>query len=591
MKAKVVLDVADKATLIPKIYEIAALNARFITITCSDLGEFFELVYFFEKDSDIIGVRARIKKGESPPSITSIYPCAFLAENEIKDMFKLDFAGLNPDVGGVLLRTSETETLLKPTTGIQPPLFRATAKCFENCPAKVDVPRYVRYISEGKFKEALETILETNPLPAICGRVCFAPCEEACRQAKKEEPISIRALKRFVADIVGISPREVTRNKPTGKRVAVVGAGPAGITAAYYLGLLGHSVTVFDELPKPGGMMFVGIPKYRLPKDVMWAEIEARFKEANVEFRPNVRVEDLDDVFNQGFDAIFVATGAHKGAKLGIEGEDHPRVMDVLDLLREVNLHNKHPRVGDKVLVIGGGNSAMDAARVSLRLGAREVWVYYRRTRKEMPATPSEVKAAEAEGVKFEFLVAPSRIVDGREDKVRIEFIRMRLGAPDASGRAHPEPIPGSEFIVEADTVIKAIGQVVVVPQGFKLNLDKRGRIITNPDTLETSRPSVFAGGDAVLGPSSVIESIATGRKAASAIDKYLGGSGLPEPTLKLEYVPKAIPEVVLEMKKIHPPELPVESRIKSFDEVELCYSKEDAIKEASRCWRCDWYE
>ncbi|MCS7103334.1 MAG: NADH-quinone oxidoreductase subunit C, partial [Candidatus Korarchaeum sp.] len=308
----------DRNSLISKARELYESNARFMSLVCNDKDDHFELIYYFERGSDVLGVKTRVRKGEKAQSITSVYPCAFLAENEVKDMFELEFTGLSPDIGGALLRTSETGTLLKPATGERPPLFRTPARCFLTCPANTDIPRYLHQIAEGKFEEALETNLEVNPLPAVLGRVCFAPCETACRRAKNGDPLSIRALKRFAADIVGIYPRNVKRKASTGKRVAVIGAGPAGVAAAYYLGLLGHQVVVFDELPRPGGMLLVGIPKYRLPKDVLFAEIEARFKEAGVEFRPNTRIEDLDELFAQGFHAIFIATGAHKGSKLGI---------------------------------------------------------------------------------------------------------------------------------------------------------------------------------------------------------------------------------------------------------------------------------
>ncbi|RLI24167.1 MAG: hypothetical protein DRO52_05925, partial [Candidatus Hecatellales archaeon] len=535
--ASQVIDIpVSKAELFSKIYELAAAKARFITITCRDLEDQFEVVYHFEKeDLKVVNVRVRIGKDEVLPSITSIYPCAFLAENEVKDMFNLKLAGLNPDLQGRLLRTSEAMTLLKPSVGVRPPKFRVEARCAQQCPAGIDVPRYVRLIAQGKYMEALQTILERAPFPAILGRVCFAPCEEGCRQAKRGQPVSIRLLKRFVAEKVGVKRLRVERLKPTGKRVAVVGAGPAGLTAAYYLGLLGHEVSVFDRLPRPGGMMLVGIPEYRLPKQVMEAEIRARMEEAEVELKLGRNVESLEELLGEGYDAVFVATGAHETVRLGIEGEDHPGLLDCLQLLREVNLKGGRPRLGEKVVVIGGGNSAIDAARVSLRLGAREVAIYYRRTRREMPATPREVEEAEAEGVKLEFLVAPTRVLAG--SPVKMEFIRMRLGPPDASGRPRPEPIPGSEFTVEADVFIKAIGQTVTVPKGFNLQLDRWGRIVVEAESLETSRRGVFAGGDAVTGPASVAEAIGAGWKAASAIDRYLGGKGLRERRLVEELV------------------------------------------------------
>lgn len=581
--------VLSKAEFFQKIYQLASAKARFITITCRDLGEGFELIYHFEENLKVVNVRVRIGKEESLPSITSIYPCAFLAENEVKDMFNLKIEGLTPDLGGRLLKTAEAvqTTLLKPAIGVQPPKFRVEARCSLQCPAGIDVPRYVRLIAQRRYAESLQTILERAPFPAILGRVCFAPCEEGCRQAKKEQPISIRLLKRFVADKVGVRKLRVERLKPTGKRVAVVGAGPAGLTAAYYLGLLGHEVTVFDRFPRPGGMMLAGIPEYRLPKRLMEEEIKARMEEAEVQLRLGRTVESLEEL--EGFHAIFVATGAHESVRLNIPGEDHPQVLDCLHLLSEVNLRGRRPNLGRKVVVIGGGNSAVDAARVSLRLGAKEVYIFYRRTRREMPATPREVEEAEEEGVKIEFLVAPTKVLEG--SPVKMEFQKMRLGAPDASGRPRPEPIPGSEFTVEADTFIKAIGQAVTVPSAFKLDLDKQGRVKVNPESLETSRPGIFAGGDAVTGPASVAEAIGAGWKAANSIDRYLGGRGLKKRELREELVPRPEVAEVLELEKVSAAMLPVEERLKSFSEVELGYGEEEAVLEARRCWRCDWYE
>ena len=592
MATQVVDVFVDKANLIPKIYELAASKARFITITCKDLGDFFEVIYHFEEDLKVINVRIKIGKNEVLPSITTVYPCAFLAENEIKDMFNLNIVGLNPDLGGKLLKTAEATqtTLLKPAVGVQPPKFRVKARCAQQCPAGIDVPRYVRLISQEKYVEAFQTILEKAPFPAILGRVCFAPCEEGCRQAKNGQPVSIRLLKRFVADYVGIKKLNIKKSKSTGKKIAIIGAGPAGLTAAYYLGLLGHEVTVFDELPKPGGAMFAYIPEYRLPKKILEAEINARMEEAEVELKLKRRIENLDTFLDEGYDAVFIATGAHQDVRLGIEGEEHPKVLNCLQLLREVNVHGKKPKLGEKVVVIGGGNSAMDAARVSLRLGAKDVTVFYRRTRKEMPASPREVEEAEAEGVKFEFLVAPSKVLGG-SSSVKMEFIRMKLGAPDASGRPRPEPIPGSEFTVEADTFIKAIGQVATAPKTSKLKLDRRGQIEVNPETLETNIRGVFAGGDVVTGPASVAEAVGAGWKAANIIDRFLGGRGLKEYELAEELIPRIDVKEVLELSKVPVKLLPVEERIKSFDEVELGYSIDEAVREAKRCWRCDWYE
>ncbi|MHA1238411.1 MAG: FAD-dependent oxidoreductase [Candidatus Odinarchaeia archaeon] len=593
MASQVVEVSVDTRGLLPKISELATSKARFITITCKDLSDFFEIIYHFEKDSKVVNIKVKMGKNEVLPSITSIYPCAFLAENEVKDMFNLNILGLKPDFGGRLLKTVDATqtTLLKPALGVQPPLFRVKARCAQQCPAGIDVPRYIRLIGEGKYMEAFQTILERAPFPAILGRVCFAPCEDGCRQAKNGQPIAIRLLKRFVADYVGVKKLNVERSKSTGKRVAVIGAGPAGLTAAYYLGLLGHEVTVFDELPKPGGMMLVGIPEYRLPKKLMMAEINARMEEAEVELKLKRRIEDLDALLGEGYNAIFIAIGAHQSIKLGIEGEDHPKVIDCLQLLREVNVHGRRPKLGEKVVIIGGGNSALDAARVSLRLGVKEVIIFYRRTRMEMPATPRELEEAEAEGVKFEFLATPTKVLSSAEEPPVMEFIRMKLTTPDESGRLKPQPIPGTEFIVEADTFIKAIGEVVTVPKIFNLDLTTRGRIKVNPETLQTSKLGVFAGGDVVSGPASVTNAIGDGWKAASAIDKYLGGYGLREYELVEELIPRVEVKEVLGLNRTPVALLPVEERIKGFSEVELGYKLEEAIKEAKRCWRCDWYE
>ena len=331
------------------------------------------------------------------------------------------------------------------------------APCSHTCPAGVDVPRYVRLIAKGDYDRALSVIQEKIPFPSVCGYVCIHPCEFKCRRGQLDEPISIRALKRFVADSArkGMPRPEIA--PPSGKRVAVVGSGPAGLTAAYYLAKIGgHAVTVFEALPEAGGMMRVGIPRYRLPKDVLDAEINA-VSQVGVEIRTNTRIDSVASLREQGYDAIFLALGRMLAPKCSVAGEDTPGVMDCVSLLRDVSL-GKKVKLGKKVAVIGGGNAAMDASRTALRLGAKKVTIFYRRTRDEMPAASDEISEALEEGVNIEFLTAPSKIWRNN-GHINMSCIRMKLGDIDASGRRRPEPVAGSEFDEEFDAIIAAIGQ------------------------------------------------------------------------------------------------------------------------------------
>lgn len=455
------------------------------------------------------------------------------------------------------------------------------------CPAGVDVPRYVRLLAEGRFEEALQTVREKAPFPRVLGRVCFHPCEAVCRRGRINEPIAIAALKRAAAELGASAEDPAPAASPTGKKAAVVGSGPAGLTAAYCLARRGHAVTVFEALPEPGGMMRVGIPAYRLPRDVLNSEID-RIREAGVDIKTNSRVESLDGLSAQGFNAVYVATGAHRGLRLGVQGEDSGGVTDCLSFLRDVS-EGRKVATGDRVAVIGGGNAAVDAARTALRLGAKDVTVVYRRSREEMPASPEEVEGALEEGVQVLFLAAPSKITPAN-GKLRLECLRMELGEPDASGRKRPVPVQGSEFESEHDLIIAAIGQAPDVPDGFELDVIGGGRIKIDPATMATNIKGVFAGGDAATGPASVIEAIAAGRKAAVSIDKFLGGSGdidveksreTGEPWLGRD-------EGFAGRRRAVVPCLPPGERKKSFAEADTGLDAAAGVTEASRCLRCD---
>jgi len=466
-----------------------------------------------------------------------------------------------------------------------------TAPCTHTCPANVDVPRYIRAISDGDIEKGLDIIRERIPFPAVCGYVCVHPCESRCRRGQLDQAIAIRALKGYIYDNAkNKSPKPKTA-LPSGKKVAVVGSGPAGLTAAYYLAKLGgHAVTVYEALPQAGGMMRVGIPRYRLPADVLDAEINY-IKAAGVTVMTGVKIATIEELKAQGYDAVFLAVGSHNGSKMRVPGEELPGVVDGVTMLRDVAL-GKKVTVGSRVAVVGGGNSAMDAARTSRRLGAKEVTVIYRRTQNEMPANAEEVQEAMEEGIKFEFLANPSRI-DKNGSSLRITCVRMRLGDEiDESGRRRPVIMEGADFEKDFDTVIPAIGQVTDLSPAITVDRAKNGNITANPDTLVTNITGVYAGGDAVTGPDSVIRAIAAGRLAAESIDKYLGGKGNIEE--KFTTPEKAEPYVAEEGGVEKRQEIPLANaatRVKNFNRTELGYTKALAETECSRCLRCDLEE
>ncbi len=414
---------------------------------------------------------------------------------------------------------------------------KGTPPCTASCPIHVNAQGYIALISAGKFEEALALVREKNPFPGITGRICTRPCEGACRRKDVDESVAIDGLKRFLSDRDGNGKADVNIPEKNGKNVAIVGSGPAGLLAAHDLRKMGHGVTVFEGLPVAGGMLAVGIPEYRLPRDTLNREIEYLLR-MGVELRLNTRVGaglSFRDLKAQGFEAIFIATGAHQSRKLGLEGENARGVIHAVDFLRKVAL-GELIKAGEKVIVVGGGNAAIDAARTALRLGSREVTIAYRRTRNEMPAQIEEIEEAEEEGIKIEYLTAPTKLIVEDGEVRGMECCRMELKEPDESGRPRPVPIPGAEFRIEADMVIPAISQspdlsFLSGKDGFKTT--PTGGIAADPLTLETGVEGIFAGGDLVTGPQTYIDAMAAGRKAAISIDRYLKGEDLRE--LRLE--------------------------------------------------------
>ncbi|HHV79677.1 MAG TPA: NADH-quinone oxidoreductase subunit NuoF [Firmicutes bacterium] len=461
--------------------------------------------------------------------------------------------------------------------------------CQNTCPAGVDVPVYLDHIKNRRYLEAYETIREENPFPVVCGRVCHHPCERKCRRNQLDAPLAIRELKRFVGDYAISLNGKRPVQKPVAlkdKKIAIIGSGPAGLTAAYYLGRLGYRVTVFEALPVPGGMMAVGIPEYRLPKKALNAEINT-ILELGVELKTNTKVgKDISfEQLRKEYDAVFVAVGAHKDMKLGIPGEDLEGVVSGVEFLRDLNLGKPIDVKGKRVVVVGGGNVAMDAARSALRLGASSVEIVYRRRTQDMPALEEEVAEAVREGIKITQLVNPVRII-GEGHVTGIELAHMKLAEFDKSGRRRAVPDNGPTSVIEADVFIEAIGQAP--DTGFADGLSGKGGLVSVQNrSTATSIPGVFAAGDCVSGPATVIEAIAHAKKAASEIDKYLGGTGV---LIEKAPVERKVTGTLIEeaCPRVTTRKLSVEQRVRDFSEVEETFDEESAVAEASRCLRCD---
>lgn len=472
------------------------------------------------------------------------------------------------------------------------------ASCSLECPANIDIQGYIALIRAKKYTEAVKLIKEKNPMPLVIGRICPHPCETVCRRNNVDEAIAINNLKRFAADYDSyLEYPYIPKKEPNkGKNIAVIGSGPAGLSCAYYLSVMGYDVTIFEKEAQAGGMLRYGIPEYRLPNQVLDREIKLVLDlGVKIEFlRELGRDFELEDLKKAGFNAAFLGLGAQKSTEMRIEGEKLENVISGLGFLydittgRDINLARK------KVVVVGGGNTAIDASRSSLRLGAERVIILYRRTKKEMPANEGEIREASDEGIVFEFLSAPVKITK-ENGRLGIECIRMELGKPDSSGRRRPIPIEGSNYLLEADYLITAIGQRPEIPYIHKDLITSKDTIKANPETGTTSESFIFAAGDCVTGAATAIEAIAGGRKAALSIDRFLGAEIKPEDSLKafniskgsLEEIPEEFYSQYEKAKRVIMPALAAKQRVKHFEEIEKGLEKEEAKKETSRCLEC----
>lgn len=475
----------------------------------------------------------------------------------------------------------------------------SAAPCQLACPASVDVPSYVALVGMGRYQEALKVLREDLPLPGALSRVCVHPCEKACRRATMDEPIAICQLKRVAFDKAheeGLPPLKETSHR-YGEKIAIIGSGPAGLSTGYFLAKKGYKSEIFESKPEPGGMLRWWIPAYRLPNHILELEIN-HIKALGVDIHTGVTFGKditLDSLKKQGFQAFFLGIGAHNPMRLNIQGEtDFSGVEDCLTFL--YNARQGKVKVGKRVMVIGGGNAAVDCARTAIRLDVDEVHLVYRRTKREMPAHPKEVQDLEEEGVVLNVLLSPIRIHGENRQVTGLECIRNELSKPDATGRRRPVPIEGTEHILPADTIICAIGQEVdaeSLRHVNRLELTKRLLITVDPITMETSIPGVFAGGDVVTGPATVVEAVASGKKASEAIHRFLRGMPKPEYTLipvrrQQVQVMETSPKDKSLSSRPDMPVMDLEDRKGSFQEVELGLSTNSAIQEAKRCLRCD---
>jgi len=469
-----------------------------------------------------------------------------------------------------------------------------TSSCKKGCPAHIDVQGYVNLAVKGKFQDALQLIKEASPFPSICGRICHHPCESDCNRSQIDQPVAAHSIERFIADLdLNTSMRYKPEIKPKKKdKVAIVGSGPAGLTCAYYLAQEGYPVTIFEKTPVLGGMLAMAIPSYRLPREIVEAEIQL-IHEMGVTMKTGVEVgKDMTiaQLRIEGFKAFFIGIGAQECKRLDIEGEDLDGVYSGLDYLRQVNL-GEPVRLGRNVAVIGGGNVAMDAVRSARRLGAQNAFILYRRGLEEMPSRPEEIEECKEEGITINILTQPVQII-GEKGRVKaIECIKTRLGEPDQSGRRSPVPMLGSEFTIKVDAVIKALGQEAdwscLTPE-CACTLTGWRTMKVDPLTLQSDDPDIFAGGDAVRGPQSVIEAIADGRQAALSIDRYIGGQDLRlDRDMELKAITNPQKEKYDPAQRTQMPRLEPRERVKNFKEVQKGITEEMAVQEARRCISC----
>lgn len=464
---------------------------------------------------------------------------------------------------------------------LRPVYSEKLAPCKNACPLGNDIPRILSLVSQGRYEDAWRLFRETSPLPGVCGRVCYHPCESFCNRKNFDEALSIASIERFVADACFDLEDRIPERPKRSEKIAIVGSGPAGLACAYFLAKDGYAVTVFEGASQPGGMLRLGIPSYRLPREVLDREIEliARW---GVEFRTNTKIGQnisIEKLWEQ-HDALFIATGAHHSRALNIPGEEF--ALTGLEFLKAVNA-GKTIALGKQVLIIGGGNTAMDCARTALRLGAQPT-VVYRRTREEMPAIAEEIEEAEHEGTQFDFLAAPVAI-HKRNGKLEVQCIRMKLGEPDATGRRRPVPIPGSDFVMRADAVLKAVGEEPELSFLSETLQTSEGIVIQRAQGL-LERAGIFIGGDAQTGPSTVAQAMRSGKETAQAIKSFLRGERKPK-AIKLEEAVRVNFSYFTHRPRVATPQLPVSERISSFAETKRAISAEQARAEASRCFSC----
>ncbi|HEX8036475.1 MAG TPA: FAD-dependent oxidoreductase, partial [Ktedonobacterales bacterium] len=508
-----------------------------------------------------------------------------------------------PAAPGMVVRTKSDRLTHVRRTNLEMMLSDHNAYCQPpcqiGCPTHIDIPGYLELIAKGQNREAARLVKEVLPFPYVLGLTCPAPCQEVCRRGLVEEEIAICRMHGFAAEqVLDDPPTPYMQEAPTGKKIAIVGAGPCGLTAAYYLALKGHYCKVYDMQPQAGGQLRYGIPEYRLQKDMMDKEFEGVWR-LGVDVQYNVKLgEDftIDDLFAQGFDAVYLAIGAWTSNELGLPGQDTPGVVNAIKFLAEKTMGLPQPVDDSKeVVVLGGGFTTFDCTRTSLRLGAK-VHTVYRRGRKEMSATFEEVEDGENEGTDLQLFAAASRIIFDEQGNVKgLEFQRMQLGEPDASGRRRPVPVPGSEYVVPCDIIIPAYGQKpdqAVLPPESGVRWTKRTTIETDPYNFMTARKGVFAGGDAVLGASTIIECVAQGKLAARSIDAYLRDEDMAEVSRRIEAQERK-PDLfdIVPYKPIEPkvkmPMLPYEDRKRNFRLIEMGYTPEQAQRESGRCLQC----